>query len=126
MKSPFPGMDPFIEACGLWSSFHDSLIGDLERELANRVPEQYFVRLGARSYLLPDEEGAREFFAAAELAPLAESPRENARSGREIVRAENGDAGTADSDARSTRPGREGNFHRNPSGSSRTPDRDGH
>jgi len=55
MKSPFPGMDPFIEACGLWNRFHDSLIGDLERELASRVPEQYFVRLGARSYLLPDK-----------------------------------------------------------------------
>lgn len=23
MKSPFPGMDPYIEACGLWEGFHN-------------------------------------------------------------------------------------------------------
>jgi hypothetical protein len=49
-------MDPFIEACGLWSSFHDGLVGDLEREIANRAPEHCFVRLGTRSYLIPDQE----------------------------------------------------------------------
>jgi len=26
MKSPFPGMDPYIEACGLWGDFHTHLI----------------------------------------------------------------------------------------------------
>ena len=26
MKSPFPGMDPYIEACGLWGDFHSHLI----------------------------------------------------------------------------------------------------
>jgi Protein of unknown function (DUF4058) len=26
MKSPFPGMDPYIEACGLWEGFHSHLI----------------------------------------------------------------------------------------------------
>ena len=26
MKSPFPGMDPYIEACGLWRDFHGHLI----------------------------------------------------------------------------------------------------
>jgi hypothetical protein len=26
MKSPFTGMDPFIEACGLWGDFHSHLI----------------------------------------------------------------------------------------------------
>ena len=56
MNSPFPGMDPYIEACGLWREFHDRLIGDLEQALASRVPEQYFVRLGARSYLVLDDQ----------------------------------------------------------------------
>src|SRR5215472_14083921 len=56
MKSPFPGMDPFIEAVGLWRDFHDRLLSELERELSNRVSEQYFVRLAARTYLVPDEQ----------------------------------------------------------------------
>jgi hypothetical protein len=49
-------MDPFIEAVGLWRDFHDRLLSELERELSNRVSEQYFVRLAARTYLVPDEE----------------------------------------------------------------------
>jgi hypothetical protein len=49
-------MDPFIEAVGLWRDFHDRLLSELERELSNRVTEQYFVRLAARTYLVPDEE----------------------------------------------------------------------
>ena len=56
MKSPFPGMDPFIEASGLWREFHDRLIGELEQALSSRVPEQYFVRLNARSYLVLDDQ----------------------------------------------------------------------
>jgi hypothetical protein len=52
MKSPFPGMDPYIEACGLWEDFHKKLIGDLERTLAALVPDRYSVRLGERSYVV--------------------------------------------------------------------------
>lgn len=26
MKSPFPGMDPYIEACNVWRDFHHHLI----------------------------------------------------------------------------------------------------
>jgi hypothetical protein len=49
-------MDPFIEAVGLWKEFHDRLLSELERELSGRASEQYFVRLAARTYLVPDEE----------------------------------------------------------------------
>ena len=30
MKSPFPGMDPYIEACGLWEGFHNRLIAKID------------------------------------------------------------------------------------------------
>ena len=33
MKSPFPGMDPFIEGCGLWGDFHHSLICGISNAL---------------------------------------------------------------------------------------------
>lgn len=58
MSSPFPGMDPYIEACGLWEDFHDSLIAEVKRALAERVPGRYAVRSGERTYVvLVAEEG---------------------------------------------------------------------
>jgi hypothetical protein len=51
MKSPFPGMDPYIEACGLWEDFHDDLIAELKRALADAVPDKYVVRTGDRAYI---------------------------------------------------------------------------
>jgi len=52
MKSPFPGMDPYIEACGLWEDFHQHLIEQIAWQLADVVPERYIVRTGERSYLV--------------------------------------------------------------------------
>jgi Protein of unknown function (DUF4058) len=51
MRSPFPGMDPFIEAQGLWEDFHNKLMGDMERFLSQSLPPRYTVRLGERSYV---------------------------------------------------------------------------
>src|SRR5919109_172901 len=50
--SPFPGMDPFIEACGRWSGFHAKLIAALEETLSRVVPERYFVDIGERFYVV--------------------------------------------------------------------------
>jgi Protein of unknown function (DUF4058) len=57
MKSPFPGMDPFIEGCGLWEDFHTHLVEKIGEALADLVPENYLVRTGQRAYvvLLDDE-----------------------------------------------------------------------
>jgi hypothetical protein len=52
MKSPFPGMDPYIEYCGLWADFHDDLVAEIKRDLAPVLPERYFVQLGERSYVV--------------------------------------------------------------------------
>ena len=58
MASPFPGMDPYIEACGLWGDFHHDLISEIKNALAQAVPERYLVRAGERSYVvLVEEEG---------------------------------------------------------------------
>ena len=51
MKSPFPGMDPYIEACGLWEDFHSKLIGEIEIALSRTLPEQYSARIGERAYI---------------------------------------------------------------------------
>jgi hypothetical protein len=65
MKSPFPGMDPFIEGRGLWPDFHDDLIGEIKRSLAARLPERYFVQTGERSYIVlagTDEKEAKPIY----------------------------------------------------------------
>jgi hypothetical protein len=53
-------MDPYIEACGLWEDFHNHLIEKMAEQLADAVPERYFVRTGERSYqVLVEEEGKK-------------------------------------------------------------------
>ena len=52
MKSPFPGMDPYIEASGLWEGFHSRLVAEIERTLASAVPDRYFVEPVERSYIV--------------------------------------------------------------------------
>ena len=59
MKSPFPGMDPYIEACGLWEDFHPDLIAEIKQALARSVPERYLVRTGERSYVVLVEENGK-------------------------------------------------------------------
>jgi Protein of unknown function (DUF4058) len=60
MKSPFPGMDPFIEACGLWEDFHDDLIAEIKHQLAVALPAGYLVRTGKRSYVVLAEADGKE------------------------------------------------------------------
>ena len=37
MKSPFPGMDPYIEACGFWEDFHHGLIEQVSAHRETRL-----------------------------------------------------------------------------------------
>jgi hypothetical protein len=64
MKSPFPGMDPYIEACGMWENFHYLLIAQIQQHLARIAPNRYFVHAGERSYHVfvgTDEKSERPF-----------------------------------------------------------------
>src|SRR5437868_13261120 len=58
MPSPFPGMDPYIEACGLWEDFHHSLVQGIHGQLAGAAPDRYVVRTGERSYMMFVDEDA--------------------------------------------------------------------
>jgi hypothetical protein len=62
MKSPFPGMDPYIEACGLWADFHIHLIERIAESLADAAPARYLVRAGERSYLVLVESEGKETY----------------------------------------------------------------
>jgi hypothetical protein len=61
MKSPFPGMDPFIEAEALWEGFHDRLIGRIDEALARILPPGYIIDIASRSYVvLVESEGKKK------------------------------------------------------------------
>jgi hypothetical protein len=69
MKSPFPGMDPYIEACGLWESFHTRLIAKIDETLAQTLPPGYSTDIGVRSYVvLTGQEGKDENLAIPDIA----------------------------------------------------------
>lgn len=56
MPSRFPGMDPYIEATGIWSSFHQLFLATCAEQLNERLPEGYAAILNERVQLLGDED----------------------------------------------------------------------
>lgn len=50
MKSPFPGMDPFIEARHLWGDFHGHMIVAMQRSIDDQLPARYVARIGERVF----------------------------------------------------------------------------
>lgn len=57
VRSPFPGMDPYIEQPALWSSFHSRLIVALADAIEQTLSDQYYVEVEARTYLDDGTEG---------------------------------------------------------------------
>jgi len=52
MRSPFPGMDPYLEHPALWPDVHNSLIAAIRDALAPLVAPRYYVGLERRTYRL--------------------------------------------------------------------------
>jgi len=52
MRSPFPGMDPFLENPAFWRDFHSRYINYLCEALAERLPDNYEARIGERVSLI--------------------------------------------------------------------------
>jgi hypothetical protein len=42
MRSPFPGMDPFLELQAFFPGFHDDMVTYLKASLQDRLPERYY------------------------------------------------------------------------------------
>jgi hypothetical protein len=51
MKSPFPGMDPFIEARGLWNDLHGNLIAENQRALNAGLRERCEALIFERTFV---------------------------------------------------------------------------
>jgi hypothetical protein len=75
MKSPFPGMDPYIEACGLWAGFHGHLIEAIYRAIAKVLPREYTIDTGVRTYVVVmGPEGKDESLAIPDLGVTESAP----------------------------------------------------
>jgi hypothetical protein len=48
MPSPFPGMDPYIEASGSWNNFHRTFVAECARQLNQLLPRNYAARIESR------------------------------------------------------------------------------
>lgn len=51
MRTPFPGMDPYLERPESWQGFHNSLIAAVALDLAPRLRPRYYVATEERTYL---------------------------------------------------------------------------
>ncbi|HEY1376107.1 MAG TPA: DUF4058 family protein [Gemmataceae bacterium] len=51
MPSPFPGMDPYLEADPLWPAFHHQLVAGLYQILLPGLVDRYRARVGQRTYV---------------------------------------------------------------------------
>lgn len=56
MPSPFPGVDPYLEAQGLWADFHSKFINVWQEALLEKLPPGYDARLNEHVYLVHDHE----------------------------------------------------------------------
>jgi hypothetical protein len=79
MKSPFPGMDPYIEVNDLWEDFHDDLIAVMKGVIVDALPPGYVARTKRRSYLvLVESEDREERAVVPDVKVLAPRSRESA------------------------------------------------
>lgn len=80
MRSPFPGIDPYVEAQGHWPDFHAGFMTYLRDVLDERLPENYVAHLEEQVQLVrtPRESIAviRPDLAVLRDPDLASSPRE--------------------------------------------------
>ena len=56
MRSPFPGMDPYVEATGVWHTFHHAFLTSCHDLLNERLPANYVATLSERVELIDEED----------------------------------------------------------------------
>ena len=100
MPSPFPGMDPYLEAPHRWPDLHDRLASQISSDLNTTLPPPYYARLDMRPEvgivdderhrtIIPDVAVALPPSAAAGRAAVLDAPRRKlSASHRVTIRSE--------------------------------------
>src|SRR5713226_8995673 len=60
MPSPFPGMDPYLEAPWIWPDVHHELISEIRAALNLTLRPRYVARVELRVYISDDDDPGRE------------------------------------------------------------------
>src|SRR5262249_37762320 len=60
MPSPFPGMDPYLEAPWIWPDVHHELISEIRAALNPALRPRYVARVELRVYISDDDDPGRE------------------------------------------------------------------
>lgn len=77
MPSPFPGMDPYLEAAEEWPSFHAALIAEIGNQLNSVLRPKYIARIEKRIYITDRDDPAVPDVA---IYRARRSPRNGARA----------------------------------------------
>jgi hypothetical protein len=89
MKSPFPGMDPYIEACRLWEGFHTRLIAKIDEAIVEILPRGYTTDVAGRNYVvLVESEGKDESLAKPDVTITQEAGKKRRKSKSAVAVAE--------------------------------------
>ncbi len=87
MPSPFPGMDPYLEAPYIWPDCHNSLASQIRDALNRDLPRPYYARLEMRPEIgIVDEEGTDPGRIVPDIA-IVRHPRGPAPGGAVVARA---------------------------------------
>jgi hypothetical protein len=62
MASPFPGMDPYLEAPAFWEGFHQVLIVECMYALSERLPDPYIAEIQERVKLISIDDDAAKVY----------------------------------------------------------------
>jgi hypothetical protein len=82
MKSPFAGMDPYIEGSRYWGDFHNNLIALIQQHLADTAPPGYYVRTETREHIeMVEQEGKKEHVFVPDASIESSKPKKPKRGG---------------------------------------------
>ncbi len=59
MRSPFPGMDPYLEVSGAWPDFHSTFINYWREAIADALPDDYDASINERVFLIETDPDTR-------------------------------------------------------------------
>lgn len=62
MPSPFPGMDPYLEASACWADFHSTFINYLRNALNDGLPDNYDARIEERVTVIDSFDKPSQWF----------------------------------------------------------------
>src|SRR5437016_11165047 len=61
MKTPFPGMNPYLEDPAFWPDFHRQLVASLFRALSSHLGDRYEALVGQRRYSIDGKPYQEDF-----------------------------------------------------------------